>query len=572
MAKIFTDKKEDYMQTKQGMLTADSDRWFYRRLGIDCKKGAEESVRDYMERLRAQKKVEAVNGKTLYPAAVPFSDLLPEIREDTLFEIFQKMPKGGLLHVHSAAGLSTDGFLKLLKDWCGKITEGSDEEILYVENVPENEKRYSEGMLMYRYQSAKVPENVELRPLKELLWASGGSEWLRKKLSFCDRESVSKIDIWGEFNIIFARIDKLYYHKEFYVDYHAAFFKECLNDRIDYVELRSGLQEFEEPDLKEADGFVYADGHPKYQISRHLYYRELMQEIQVTEPPVDFLQAMLEAKDQADPDKKLKLKVILNARRNLDPNVPAQLQKLSRKTDAAIYIKEKCAEKFQKLMLGFDYVSEEDRGKDTALYAETIMFQPFGAGYEPQRKDTRPRIQRIDFFLHDGESCWKGNGNVMDAALLSRHRIGHGFQMNWHPDLLKTITDQDEDTDSHLIEPVLEICPISNQILRYYQDIRNHSAYELMKSGICCVISSDDPLLFGSVGLSYDFWEAYVGMELPYEAVKACVYVSYLYRGYLYGEESFADARARFEQEWSRFIEEIEVPEEGRERGQEDER
>ena len=39
-----------------------------------------------------------------------------------LLGIFRRMPKGGLLHVHSAAALSTDGYLELLLTYCGKDT------------------------------------------------------------------------------------------------------------------------------------------------------------------------------------------------------------------------------------------------------------------------------------------------------------------------------------------------------------------------------------------------------------------------------------------------------------------
>lgn len=160
---------------------------------------------------------------------------------------------------------------------------------------------------------------------------------------------------------------------------------------------------------------------------------------------------------------------------------------------------------FPDYVKGFDMVGQEDppSGYPTLHYLSVFL-------------QTIPALQAkygvdMPLFLHDGESDDPSDSNVLDAVLLNSTRIGHGVNTFNLPIAEKLIIERGI---------ALEVCPISNQLLGYVGDMRLHPAAGYIRRGLPVVISSDDPMLFGYTGLSYDFWEAVMSWDLDLRAIK----------------------------------------------------
>ncbi len=121
--------------------------------------------------------------------------------------------------------------------------------------------------------------------------------------------------------------------------------------------------------------------------------------------------------------------------------------------------------------------------------------------------------------------------------------MGHGFNLFRFPTV-------EERLKKHGV--AVEVCPISNQLLRYVSDLRMHPAAGYLRRGVPCVLSNDDPGIFGNDGLSYDFWVATLAWELDLRALKQLALNSLQYSGMTDGEKR--TALGVWQQQWDAWL------------------
>lgn len=162
------------------------------------------------------------------------------------------------------------------------------------------------------------------------------------------------------------------------------------------------------------------------------------------------------------------------------------------------------------------------------------------------------RKSGANFFFHAGETNWYGCSsdiNLFDAILLNTTRIGHGYAILKHPVLAQIVKKE---------KIAIEISPISNQVLKLVDDIRNHPATILIADNYPVVITCDDPSLWGAKGLSYDWYLAFMGLaskDADLRLLKQFALNSIVYSGMEMFEKYVA--MEKWQQDWDTFINQI---------------
>ncbi|WP_418124484.1 adenosine kinase [Chryseobacterium sp. PTM-20240506] len=413
-----------------------------------------------------------------------FNELKPLIESSRLFEIFQSMPKGGLLHTHS--GGITDA------KWV--ITAARKYKECYIYDQADT-KDFIFGQLAF-FQDGKVPKGFV--SLDQKLSSEPGFEKQLTELLLLKRESLCTYsDYWIEFEKRFTRISLLLPYRPFFKEYYKKGFEDLAANKVQHVEIRYVFDE------------LYDFQHGKYPLKTSVTdLQEVVKEIQKKYP-------------------EFSLKLIYSSFKFLDP------QAVGKQLETAFELKKE----FPDVISGFDLVADEAAGN--SIYS-------FREDWAKLNELSKKYGVKMPLFLHAGESVSVFNKNMIDIASLDNPRIGHGLNLIYFPKTMELIKKQNK---------LVEVSPISNQVLGYVSDLRNHPARVLLSNGIQCSINSDDPSVYGYEGLGYDFWVAYVYWELDVKALKKLVFNSINYSSL--NESEKKQSLTYLNKQWDDFVKEM---------------
>ncbi|XP_074487978.1 adenosine deaminase 2-A isoform X2 [Sebastes fasciatus] len=383
-----------------------------------------------------------------FPPAMHFFKARDLIRTSPIFNLLQKMPKGGALHVHDFAMVDVEWLVMNVtyRPHCYMcFTDKRSIRFIFSSQWPKALPLCSPWTLL---------ENLRAKMVNTTDFDNSimGNMTL---FTYQDPETVypSQDVVWDKFEQAFLAVWGLVTYAPVFRDYYYQGLTQFYMDNVMYLELRALL-----PEIYELDGSTHDTAWTLKT------YQEVTRQFTADHP--DFFGA----------------RVIFTINRGVNASV------MARAVEEAM----KLQRDFPDIMAGFDLVGREDRGRPLWYFRDALSLPA-------ERGVTLP------FFFHAGETNLEGtevDQNLLDALLLNTSRIGHGFALLRHP-VAKDL--------SRKRGVALEVCPISNQVLKLVNDMRNHPAAALMSENHPVVISSDDPAMFGSSGLSYDFYEAFVG-------------------------------------------------------------
>ncbi|XP_078424285.1 adenosine deaminase 2-A [Cetorhinus maximus] len=405
-------------------------------------------LNDILEKIKGKEITEGMKTGK-FPPAMHFFRARELIEQSPVFNIIQKMPKGAGLHLHEYALLSVDWLVK----------NATYLPNCYICFTPMEGIRFHYFSRNQQKRLANCSEWILLEQYrKQVQNVTEFDNSLYRNLTLVtenpEEAYQSQNIIWKKFANVFAAASSLISYAPVFKTYFYEALKEFYHDNVQYIEIRALLLPVYELDgtLHDKDWSIMA-------------YQEVARQFKNDNP--DFVGT----------------KVIFSVQRKLNNS------EMKTMINEAMEL----YKKFPEIVAGFDMVGQEDAGHPLWYFKNELLI-PAKMGI------------KLPYFFHAGETDWEGTSideNVLDALLLNTSRIGHGYSMNKHP-VAKQF--------SKKFDVPLEVCPISNQVLMLVSNLQNHPAAALMAEGHPMVISADDPAVFGARGLSYDFYEAFMGI------------------------------------------------------------
>ncbi|KAI0332618.1 Metallo-dependent hydrolase [Cubamyces sp. BRFM 1775] len=442
-----------------------------------------------------------------------------------LYKVLSEMPKGGLLHAHLDATVPVDILLGFalqqpamhvrVSDCLTSSTLGSI--LPEFRALPKQDWTTAPSLTDPSYTPGGwVPlQNVRNNFSPDMGGPEGFDRWVIDALMINPSEAYgthnTTAKIWEKFQSTFTVSDGLIRFVPVWTQYVKEFLLSSIADGISYVEPRIMFW------------FKHMVGEDGEENVPHRVWFEIYE--RVLKEVNDGL------KEQGREDDSISSKIIYSTMRD------ATCEELEWYLEDCLALKQE----FPHLLAGFDLVGHEDPLKPLIYYAEPLL------KFIERQKELGIHIP---FIFHAGETLGDGTAadmNLFDAILLGTKRIGHGFSIIKHPRVMEICREKGI---------CIEMCPISNEVLRLTGSMPMHPLPAVLNHGVHIALCSDDPSVFGNMGLSFDFFQVFVASEVNgLKTLRVFVWDSIRFSSM--DEEEKRLAYTTLERRWAKFIKNI---------------
>lgn len=302
-----------------------------------------------------------------------------EIKNSKVYNIIRRMPKGGVLHLHSTAMMDAEYMVKLT----------------YVDHLY---ACFEDGWIGWVF--SKTGPNNQCSNTWKLITdvrKTEGAEVFNRRIKkyftmYTLDENFLNADIntfWDKFDLVHKTTHSLLLYRPVFEKFLYDSFTKFYNDGVLFMELRSGIKILYELNGTKHDG---------------LYTIKCMQQV-------------VKRFKKKHPDF-IGIKLITTAHRNRNVHY----------VDQALKLTHSIQKHYPDIFAGFDLVAQEDLGKPLIDYVPQLL---------RAKKDWN-----LTYFSHAGETNWFGSptdANIIDAILLGTKRIGHANSLIKHPYLFRRI-------------------------------------------------------------------------------------------------------------------------------------
>ncbi|KAF8598475.1 adenosine deaminase-related growth [Ceratobasidium sp. AG-I] len=475
---------EEYNQDRVALIAAERALRFD-AVAIASASENETRAAEIVRKLKTREAEEIWNAESeqlMYPG-MEFLFAKDTIMSTELYKIIKKMPKGGLLHGHMDAMCDANFLYQTALEYPNMHIRVPTA-IATDSRLPLPQFKALSADLTAQHASATSLTSSSYTPgswvplsTARRDFALGGPDafdkWIVGSMMINPREAYveynTSIKIWEKFRSTFGVAGGIIRYEPILKRYMREVLLSSIEDGISYVELRVnfyykvGIREDGSENLVHRDWMVL--------------FNEAIEEVKAS------------MKEQGRGDEFVGARIIYVTLRFIDN------EQLAWYMDECMALKEE----FPDLLAGFDLVAQEDTGYPLIYYIESLL------GFQAE---TKKRGLDIPFVFHAGETLDDGGAadcNLYDALLLGTKRIGHGFSLAKHPLIMQMCKERGV---------AIEVCPISNEILRLTSSMPMHPLPVLLNNGLTVALCPDDPSVFGNMGLSFDFYQVIVASEI----------------------------------------------------------